>query len=141
VTAPDDSTSSDEDEEYSQLYDLANSILEECKNAAPLSDLDTTICLFNRALDRRPAPHVLRSDSLKGLAVALMIRFSLTNQRQDLDQAISIYHEVMRDIYDTQLGVRVCSQFGSRIFVYYFIGKYFHRGRQHVCQRLDLLGI
>jgi hypothetical protein len=74
-------------EEPAQLYDFAMSVLEECNAAVPLSDLDTAISLFQETLDRRPAPHPLRSDSLKDLAGALVARFSLTNQRQDLDQA------------------------------------------------------
>ncbi|KIM75665.1 hypothetical protein PILCRDRAFT_13440 [Piloderma croceum F 1598] len=72
-------------EEPARLYDFAMSVLEECNAAVPLSDLDTAISLFQETLDRRPAPHPLRSDSLKDLAGALVARFSLTNQRQDLD--------------------------------------------------------
>jgi hypothetical protein len=41
-----DTTYIEEGDEYSRLYDLASSILEECKNAAPLSDVNTAIYLF-----------------------------------------------------------------------------------------------
>ena len=97
-----------EEEESDQLYDLATSILEECKAAASLSDLDTAISLFRDTLDQRP-PHPLRSDSLKDLAGALVTRFSLTNQRQDLDQAIQMCDEVLMAI--EELGVRLRSVF------------------------------
>jgi hypothetical protein len=111
--------SSEDEDESSQLYNLANSILEECTNAAPLSSLDTAVYLFNESLDRRPAPHTFRSDSLKDLAGALLVRFSLTNQRQDLNQAISMCQEVIREMYNTGLDVRVRSQFDPRIFIYH----------------------
>jgi hypothetical protein len=91
---------------------LATSILEECKAAASLSDLDTAISLFREALNQRPPPHPLRSDSLKDLAGALVTRFSLTNQRQDLDQAIQMCDEVLTAIEGQfQLGVRLWSVF------------------------------
>jgi hypothetical protein len=89
-----------EQEESALLYDLANSILEECKDAAMLSDLDTAIYLFCEALNQRPAPHPLQSDSIKDLAAALVTRFSLTNQRHDLAQAISLLTEGMDGLYD-----------------------------------------
>jgi hypothetical protein len=90
------------------LYNLANSILEECKDAAPISDLETAIYLLREALDRRPAPHPLRSDSLNDLAAALVMRFTQTNQRQDLDEAIQLRFEVLsqlRDIMERTAGV------------------------------------
>ncbi|KIM75667.1 hypothetical protein PILCRDRAFT_78642, partial [Piloderma croceum F 1598] len=89
-----------EQEESALLYDLANSILEECKDAAMLSNLDTAIYLFREALNQRPAPHPLQSDSIKDLAAALVTRFSLTNQRHDLAQAISLLTEGMDGLYD-----------------------------------------
>src|ERR1700680_5124750 len=78
---------SEDEDDSPQLYDLANSIFEECKDTAPLSDLNTVIYLFREALDRRPAPHPLRLDSLKDLSAALVTRFSLTNQHEDLKEA------------------------------------------------------
>jgi hypothetical protein len=86
-------TTGEDEDESTQLCDLANSILEECKDAAPLSDLDTAIYLFREALDMRQVPHPLRSDSLKDLAAALVTRFSLTSQREDLDEAILMFHK------------------------------------------------
>jgi hypothetical protein len=82
-----------EDQDSSQLYDLANSALEECKAEASLADLETAIYLFREALDRRPAPHPLRSDSIKQLAAALVIRYTQTDQPQDLDEAILLHYE------------------------------------------------
>jgi hypothetical protein len=78
----------EDEDESSQLFDLANSILAEFKDPVSLSNLDTAIYLFREALDQRAAPHPLRSESLKDLAGALVTRFSLTNQYSDLDQAM-----------------------------------------------------
>src|ERR1700729_2343188 len=49
VTDQDNTTSAADEEESSQLYNLANSIIKECKDVAPLSDLDTAIFLFDEA--------------------------------------------------------------------------------------------
>jgi hypothetical protein len=81
------------------LYNLANSILAECKAEASLADLETAIYLFREALDRRPAPHSLRSDSLNDLAAALVTRFSQTNQSRDLDEAIQLRCEVLSQLH------------------------------------------
>ena len=99
------------DDESSQLFDLATSILEECKKAAPLSDLNTAIYLFREALDRHPVPHPLRLNSLKDLAGALSTRFSLTNQIQDLDQSLSFRTEMMHGWYVTSRETGGQSQF------------------------------
>jgi hypothetical protein len=95
VTEQDIKAAGDEEEEPLQLYDSATSILEECKAAASLSTLNTAIYLFREALDRRPTPHPMRSNSLKDIAGALVTRFNLINQRQDLYQAIQIWGEVL----------------------------------------------
>jgi hypothetical protein len=58
MTERNDTTFSEEDES-SQLYDLANSIFEECTEATELSSLNAAIYLFGEALDGRPAPHPL----------------------------------------------------------------------------------
>jgi hypothetical protein len=87
MTEPDNEVAIQADDEAFELCELANSILKGCKETAPLSDLETSISLFRQALDRRPAPHPLRSDSISDLAVALVTRFSLANQRQDLEEA------------------------------------------------------
>lgn len=99
--------SNGEEEESAQLYNLANSILQECNDSALLSDLDTAIHFFHKALDRRPATHPLRSDSLKDLAAALVTRFSLTNLRQDINRAILCYRETWNESCDDQfMGVQ-----------------------------------
>jgi hypothetical protein len=112
VTEQDSTATDDEEEESLQLYDLATSILEECKPAASLSTLDTAIYLLREALDRCPTPHPMRSNSLKDVAGALVTRFSLTNRRQDLDQAIQMWGEVLMGIEgQLQPSVRVWSVF------------------------------
>jgi hypothetical protein len=87
--------SEDQDQESSNLYDLANSILAECKAEASLADLETAMYLFARR-SIGPDPHPLRSDSLNSLAAALVTRFTQTNQRQDLDGAIRLRLKVTR---------------------------------------------
>jgi hypothetical protein len=91
----DDTTFSED--ESSRLYNLANSSLAECIEAAPISGLNTAIDLFRAALARRAAGHPPRSDVLKGLARALGTRFSLTSQLQDLDQALLLHWSVVFD--------------------------------------------
>jgi hypothetical protein len=77
------------------LYALANSILAEYKHVAPLSDLDTAICLFRDALDQRQVPHPHRMDSLNDLAGALITRLLHTGHLQDLHESISLCSEVL----------------------------------------------
>jgi hypothetical protein len=84
--------SEDQDQESSDLYNLANSILAECKTEASLADLESAIYLFREG---RPIPHPFRSDSLNDLAAALVTGFAQTNQRQDLDEAIIPRGEVV----------------------------------------------
>lgn len=102
----------DEEEESFQLNDLVTSILEECK-ATPLpSTLDTAIHPFREALDKRSMPHHMRSHSLRDHAGAPVTRFRLTNQCQDLDQAIHMWDEVLKGIGGRfQLSIRVWSVF------------------------------
>ena len=85
-----------EDDESTKLYDLANSILDECKQAAPTGELESAILLFREALDQRPGLHPLHLDSRFNLARALMARFSYTNQKQDLAEALTMLSGVMR---------------------------------------------
>ena len=111
----------EDERESSQLYDFAQSIFQDCcKNAVSLPDLDTAIDLFRQALDRRPALHPLRSDSLKDLARALVTRFSLTNQLQDLNQAIFLLDELMQELDDSR--VRVVSV-KCQIWIYHLHSK------------------
>lgn len=84
----------EEEEESDLLYDLATSILQEYTAEASLSDLDTAIHLFREAVNRRPAPHPLRLDSFGDLAAALVTRFCLTDKREDLHEAFSLYDQV-----------------------------------------------
>jgi hypothetical protein len=115
----DASDSKDQDQEPSNLYDLANSILAECKDAAPLLDLETAIYLFREALDRRPVPHPLRSDSLDDLSEALVTRFIQTNQRQDLEEAILLHGEVVSQLYSVLEGTAgVESQFQPEVRIW-----------------------
>lgn len=110
------STGQGEEEESSQLYDLATLILEECKDAALLSNLDTVIYFFRKAPNSR-----------KDLAGALVTRFSLTNQPHDLDEAVSLYLELGNDVLPRMLKAAkqqpdVCAQYWSdhQVCIYHF---------------------
>jgi hypothetical protein len=134
VIEQDGTTSSEDEELLSQLYDLANSILEECKDATSLSDLDTAIYLFGEALDRRPIPHPHRSNTLKDTATALVTRFSLTKRREDLDKAMLLFCEVVKEWHD----VSVRSILIVVLVLTIFIKGFSHRTR-HAHHRLGRL--
>lgn len=86
----------EDDDQSPQFADLPNPILEDYPDAQPpLSDLDAAVRLFRDALDRRPAPHPLRLDLIKGLTSVLVTRFSLTDRYQDLDQALLLHGEML----------------------------------------------
>jgi hypothetical protein len=85
-----------EDDESTELYDLANSILDECKQVASPGELETAIFLFHEAFDWRHGFHALHSDLRSNLIRALMTRFSHTNEQQDLGKALMVLGEVMR---------------------------------------------
>jgi hypothetical protein len=80
----------------SDLYNLANSLFMECKQAAQPSDLDRAVYFLREALNRRPAPHPHRSDLLNDLAEALVERFWHSGQPQDLGEAIMLHHEAFK---------------------------------------------
>jgi hypothetical protein len=87
--------SGDDDNKYRRMFDLANVVLKECNDAASVVDLNTAIFLFQEALNRRPVPHPLHSDSLKDIAAALVTRFTVANDREDLDEAMSLFREAV----------------------------------------------
>jgi hypothetical protein len=126
VTGQSDTPSSEDEDESSQLYNLANSILEECNDSASLSDLDTAIYLFRETLNKPPASHPPRSHSLKGLAGALVTRFSLTKQHEDLDKSLSLRDEIQHDRAEvltgtegnSHLNVRLQPESNSRTCIY-----------------------
>lgn len=125
-----DTVSVEDSDESLQFFNLANSILEERKKTTPVSDLNAAVYLFREALDRQPIPHPLRSASLKDLAAALLMRYSLTSQRQALYQAVEVLSEwpnalqwVVGTGRQSQLSVRAQSESASRLRIYHF-----HRG-------------
>jgi hypothetical protein len=88
-------TTDEDDDQWPQLDSLANSILDECQHAAPLPDLDTAIYLFREALDQCKTIDPLRSNLLKDLAAALVMRFSLTNERGNLSDALDMFTQAV----------------------------------------------
>jgi hypothetical protein len=76
-----------------QLSDLSKAILVKGKEAAPLSDLNSTVWLLREALALYPPQHHHRSDSLNDLAEALVARFWHVGQDQDLSEAFSLCEE------------------------------------------------
>jgi hypothetical protein len=126
VTEQSDTPSGEDEDESFQLYDLANSILDECNGSSPLSELDTAIYLFREALNKPPASHPPRSHLLKGLAGALVTRFSLTKQHEDLDKSWPLrggtQHDGTEVLTGTEgnshLNVRLQPESNSRMFTY-----------------------
>jgi hypothetical protein len=68
----------------------------ECNQAVQLSDLETAVFLLRDGLNRRPAPHPHRSDSLNGLAQALVVRSWHFGQPQDLEEAMMLHDEAFK---------------------------------------------
>jgi len=85
---------SDGDEESFELYALATSMLEDCKQAGRLSDLSTIIWLLREALTHRSGSHPLQFQSTCRLAAALLIQSSRTDKLEALDEAILLLKEV-----------------------------------------------
>ncbi|THH12052.1 hypothetical protein EW146_g7830 [Bondarzewia mesenterica] len=67
--------------------------------AASISSLNMSIILHREVLQLRPSPHPHRSESLIQLADALNARFDQTRSKLDLDEAITLYHEVLNLLY------------------------------------------
>ena len=65
-------------------------MLTECKQSAPLGDLDTAILLFREALLQRPDSQPMRVYALNNLAMGLLTRFDHVGRTEDLDEAISL---------------------------------------------------
>jgi hypothetical protein len=82
-----------------KLYNLANSILADCKAKASLEDLNIAVYLFRVAIDRRPVSHSLQSDLDNSLAVALVMRFAQTNRHRDLGEALSLRIKARPQLY------------------------------------------
>ena len=104
----------------SQLYNLATSILEECKQATPNLDIDTVVHLLNWVLGLHLVPDLLpnslirlaemlcrkqnessdeahpnQSTSPNSLAVLLTMRFQQSGECGDLDEAISLHRDAL----------------------------------------------
>jgi hypothetical protein len=107
-----DAASGGDEDEASQLYSLANSILKECMEAASFANLETAIHLFREALNLRPSPDLLQSDLLKDLATALVARFILTNQCQSLDEACELHCQAFSQWVD---GLQEASGIGQSV--------------------------
>jgi hypothetical protein len=124
VTEHNPAASNEDDDELSHLYNLANLILEECKNTSPPSAADATIRLFQDALDQRLASHPLQSDSLKDLTGTRVMRSSLTQQLQDhLDQSLVLRGNVVSESRDVSMGTEGRNQGdvrGSSVFIVKF---------------------
>ena len=76
-----------------EKYEIAKSMLIQCKQSAPLEDLDTAILLFREALLQRPDSHPMRSHAINNLAMGLLTRFNHLGHTEDLGEAISLVRE------------------------------------------------
>jgi len=69
----------------SQWYNLATSILEECKQATLNPNISTVVQLLNRVLGLHPVPHLLRQNPLVRLTELLC-----TKQNESSDEALPL---------------------------------------------------
>src|SRR6266545_5307061 len=74
----------------SQRYNLAASILEECKQATPNPDISAVVHLLNRVL--QPVPHLLPSNPLVLLAEVLC-----TKQNESSDEALPLSDGIINE--------------------------------------------
>lgn len=81
--------------ESENVINLASSLMEECKAELSLANLDTVIFLFHQVLDRCPISHPLHSNAMRDLASALGIRFMYTNQINDVQESLVLYHKAL----------------------------------------------
>ena len=74
-------------------YEIAKSMLTECKQSAPLEDLERAILLFREALHQHPDSHPMHPYSLDNLTMGLLTRFDHLGRTEDVDEAISLVYE------------------------------------------------
>ena len=100
------------------MYNLANSILAECKREASVADLNTAVYLLREALCHRPAFHPRRSDSLSDLISALLVAgFWYIGRDRDLEEATSLGRELLKVKKDGMDGVAAASH-DSQLLVF-----------------------
>jgi hypothetical protein len=68
--------------------------MSECRQSRPISTLETAVTLLRQVLDQRPPPHPLRSETLRSLCTALLIRFNQWGWIEDCDEAVSLLTEL-----------------------------------------------
>ncbi|KAJ7737609.1 CHAT domain-containing protein [Mycena maculata] len=77
----------DSEEEASGYFNLAHDLLNECKAAGNINDLNTAIFLFSQATHNLLPAHAELSGCLNHLSVALATRFSYTGDLEDVHLA------------------------------------------------------
>ena len=88
IQPPDQHQSAQIDEheqEASELYQLARSLLLECKESQPVSTLESAIFLLRDMLDKQPRPHPFRLTTLYHLSLALITRCSHFGWHNDVE--------------------------------------------------------
>ncbi|KAJ7107041.1 CHAT domain-containing protein [Mycena epipterygia] len=92
---PSDSTSrdaleSDLEQQASDLVDLADEIVEECKSVANFADLNTAIYLLCHAIHSGLLSKLQMHDCLDHLVMIFLTRFSYTESLEDVEKAMAI---------------------------------------------------
>ncbi|TFK33703.1 CHAT domain-containing protein [Crucibulum laeve] len=88
-------TSTDDDDEISQMIELAGVTLTEFRQSVVLSDLETAILLFENALVLSFSPNSTKRRSLAGLAGALFLKSCHSDDVRDITSAISHLREAV----------------------------------------------
>ncbi len=78
-----------------ELEELARSIVVECKQDRPSSTLETAIFLLRQTLDNQPSGHPFRSDALRQLGMALLVKFSQHGWMIDVREVSECMYEIM----------------------------------------------
>ena len=92
-----------QDEQFSELVDLAESIVLECKESKPLSTLNTAIFLFEQVLKQQPSHHRHQYTHFCLLAEARLTRYIQTGWVADFDEAVDLFMTVA-DLWESMVG-------------------------------------
>lgn len=84
---------------HSETAHLALSLLNEFRRSVKHSSIDTAILTYRMVLDLRPPTTPNRALTLFELAESLVTRFHLTDQREDLDEAIALFKEATHVVH------------------------------------------
>jgi hypothetical protein len=109
----------DDEQQASQLHDLAESIVLECKQDRPSASLETAIFLLRELLNQQSPSDPMRSDTSHHLSTALLTRFHQNSWIEDFQEVTTLIRETsMRLLKDLARGSDVLSAVSGRLFLH-----------------------